>query len=398
MKLKFYWLTLALLMFTLLIPSCRYPYLKRYGNSYYCLGTFDSGSYSRGYHFPVQAKDAQMILFWHEASNAFILKDAATVLHMLDATGMEETEQINNEPIRRSVYVTLAENYDVAAFTVSTGNIGHVLVYPFDEEEQERQSIVIERATLTAWHPSIQSLAAIYHPEGYESSSNIVALFEITDLTAVLTRTYTLESIDIGEILGWSSDGQVIAVSQYDKIGLIPYYLFLEDGAVRKSLYDTSANNCVFDAQWSPTEQEIIFTGESNATEGWDIFLEEVAPREGKGGSLINLTSTPGEDERNAAWSPSGEQIVYMKGYEDTTGDLHQELFVIDVNNTNLPPIQLTDTLEEFETNPMWISDTEIAYLSWSPTRLAWSLNTISIADHVSKRLMEIPTSWYQQP
>jgi Tol biopolymer transport system component len=185
--------------------------------------------------------------------------------------------------------------------------------------------------------------------------------------------------------------------SQYDRVGLIPYYLFPEDGTVRKSLYDTSANNCVFDAQWSPTEQEITFTGENYTTEGWDIFLEEVAPLGNEGGSLTNLTSTPGEDERNAVWSPNGEQIVYMKGYEDVTGDLQQELFVIDIKDTSLSPIQLTNTVDEFETNPVWISSTEIAYLSWSPTELVWSLNTISVADQVSKRIMEIPSSWYER-
>jgi hypothetical protein len=105
--------------------------------------------------------------------------------------------------------VTLAANYGVAAFTVSTGSIGRVLVYPFDEEGQEKQSIVIERSTLAVWHPNDQSLVTIYYPEGYEHSSNIVALFEITDSRAILTGTYTLKSIDIGEILGWSSDGQV---------------------------------------------------------------------------------------------------------------------------------------------------------------------------------------------
>jgi hypothetical protein len=79
---KRYPLPLTLILIALFATSCWQPDLQRYGNSPYCLGAFDDGKFSRGYHFPVQAKYAKMILFWHEASNAFILKDANAILHL----------------------------------------------------------------------------------------------------------------------------------------------------------------------------------------------------------------------------------------------------------------------------------------------------------------------------
>ena len=60
-------------------------------------------------------------------------------------------------------------------------------------------------------------------------------------------------------------------------------------------------------------------------------------------------------------------------------------------------PFQLTNTLDEFESNPIWLSQSEIAYLSWRPGEGSWFLNILSTSEGgtASRRVMEIPSSWY---
>ncbi len=72
------------------------------------------------------------------------------------------------------------------------------------------------------------------------------------------------------------------------------------------------------------------------------------------------------------------------------------------MNLESEPPetMLLTDTLLEFETRPMWISENEIGYFSWVPSQSKWYLKRLSMADatEASKTVLELPKSWYRLP
>lgn len=211
------------------------------------------------------------------------------------------------------------------------------------------------------------------------------------------TDTFRLKRIAINQILGWSNGGQVIAVSQYDKNGEIPYYIFVDSGRIEKSLYRESLHNCVADGQWSPNKPTLSFSGQNVDTEGWDIFLETVTSPDSREWALVNLTNTPREDEINAVWSPDGKQLAYVKVYKDAADNLRQELFVLDLNDALLTPMQLTDSPEALVDSPWWISDTEIAFLIWSPADRIWSLNIVSLDEREPRKISDIPQLLYRE-
>jgi len=215
-----------------------------------------------------------------------------------------------------------------------------------------------------------------------------------------MASTHELEYSNIREVLGWSGNGEIIAVSQYSENGAIPYYLYVEEGVLERSLFHAAFHNCVIDADWAPEEQTIAFSGDNDMLDGWDVFLETVAPAGSEERSLTNVTNTPGADEFNVAWSPDGSKIAYTKASYDSARNLRQELHLINLGDYSSLPIQLTDTLEEFEANPLWIAEDRIAYLSWHPAQATWTLKAQSIGGAAGEveTIFEVPRGWYYHP
>lgn len=348
-----------------------------------------------------------MTLSWHKGNQIFFLQDRDNNLYVLREGAGGEVEQVEGfPPTNRPTGFALAENYDLIALptsssTAGTGPVTYLYVLRDQTSTKPELLATIKRLGGVAWHPSKHLLAGIYYPEGYQYGSNIVGVFDMEHYpSSVLTNTYELKYSAIREVFGWSDNSKVIAVSQYDENGAIPYYVYPASESVERSLFHTATQNCVIDARWAPRRQTIAFSGDNETLDGWDILLESVAPAESEGRSLVNLTNSPGEDEYNVSWSPDGREIVFVKGYEEAGGDLRQELFILDISDGSSAPVQLTDTRDEFETNPLWIAKNKIAYLSWRPADSSWTLKSISLArsDAKPETLLEIPQEWYTLP
>ncbi len=383
----------SILLTILLVFVSRNTSMLRYGNRATCGGTNFSSRFASWHR-----TDADAVLIFRNTKQFRFPTEHWLQLQILNpATG--EIEQDIEFPIRSNIrVVTLSENEDVIAITRGFGESADTLLFSLKMKNVPERLATIRGAERTVWHSSEQMLAAIYYPEEYEHGSNIIALYDVSGAEPVQTDTFRLKRIAISQILGWSNDGQVIAVSQYDKNGEIPYYIFVDSGRVEKSLYRESLHNCVADGQWSPNEPILSFSGQNEDTEGWDIFLETVASPNSKEWSLVNLTNTPREDEVNVVWSPDGNHLAYVKVYRDAADNLRQELFVLNPNDALPTPIQLTVTPDALVDSPWWISDTEIAYLTWSPAELIWSLNTVSLDEPEPKKIAEIPQLWYSEP
>lgn len=394
---------ISLMLALVAITGCGQPDLLRYDNRATCLGAFHSGNgryFQGGYRTPIRPESADMSLSWHQSSRSILLKDWEGIMHLIHETGGGAVEQVNNLPPRRNSGPTVSEAHYLIALPIGIAQSAAVYVYSFPEEKPADPVATISRLESPKWHPDALLLAGIYYPEGYEHGSNVVGLFNVERFEPVLVSTHELEYSNIREVFGWSSNGEVIAVSQYSENGAIPYYLYVEEQMVERSLFDTASHNCVIDARWAPDEQVIAFSGDNDLLDGWDIFLETVASVGSEDRFLTNLTNTPGADEYNVAWSPDGSTIAYTKAYYDSARNLRQELYLINLDDDSSLPVQLTDTLEEFETNPIWIAEDRIAYLSWHPAEAIWTLKAQSIDGTVSEpeTVLEIPREWYYHP
>lgn len=367
--------------------------MLRYANRATCGGTSFSSRFASWHRTGADA----VLIFRNTKQFRFPTEHWLELQILTPATG--EIEQDIDFPIRSNVrVVTLSENEDAVAITRGFGESADTLLFSLEMKNVPERLATIRGAERAVWHSSQQMLAAIYYPEEYEHASNIITLYDVSGAEPVQTDTFRLKRIAISQILGWSNDGQVIAVSQYDKNGEIPYYIFVDSGRVEKSLYRESHHNCVADGQWSPKEPTLSFSGQNEDTEGWDIFLETVASANSKEWSLINLTNTPHEDEVNAVWSLDGQYLAYVKVYKDAAENQRQELFILNPNDILPTPMQLTDTPNALVNSPWWISDTQIAYLTWSPAELIWSLNTISLDESEPSKITDIPPLWYSEP
>jgi Tol biopolymer transport system component len=322
-----------------------------------------------------------------------VLLNRDAKLGLINRSGTGKIGQINATPLRNGVGLTLSEANRAAA--VTTGYASSIFF--FQQTGELIEPILIERANSAIWRPTANIIATRYYPDEILYGSNTVALFALESDGYRLIETYDLKRLAITDVFDWSSSGNVIALSQYDRLGSVIYYLFVEDGEAKRSLFYTNDRTCVLDAQWSPADEVLAFSAENSATEGQDIFLERVPSDNRREWSLVNVTQSPGQDERNVTWSPNGTRIAFVKAFEDEKGVFRQELFMVNVGGESLEQVEVTDTENQFETDPMWISDSEIAFLSWDNEQSTWSLNKVSIANNEIEQIMQIPESWYEK-
>ena len=385
------------------ITGCGQPDLLRYDHRATCLGAFQDGigpHFRGGYRIPIQSESADMSLSWHQSSRSILLKDSEGIIHLIDETRSGEVAQVNNLPPGRDGGLAVSKAHNLIALPVGIGGAASVYLYSFPRQKPADPVATIRRLESPKWHPYAPLLVGIYYPENHEHGSNRISLFDVERADPVMASTHELEYSNIREVLGWSGNGEIIAVSQYSENGAIPYYLYVEEGVLERSLFHAAFHNCVIDADWAPEEQTIAFSGDNDMLDGWDVFLETVAPAGSEERSLTNVTNTPGADEFNVAWSPDGSKIAYTKASYDSARNLRQELHLINLGDYSSLPIQLTDTLEEFEANPLWIAEDRIAYLSWHPAQATWTLKAQSIGGAAGEveTIFEVPRGWYYHP
>ncbi|HKD83046.1 MAG TPA: S9 family peptidase [Candidatus Angelobacter sp.] len=111
----------------------------------------------------------------------------------------------------------------------------------------------------------------------------------------------------------------------------------------------TVSNQRQANIAWSPKGRWIAYNSDYDGNEQWDVFLVST-----ENGQAVNLTNTPEVSEENPVWSPDGEKLAYIvkpkqsPNYEiDVMATLTKKITHITSNT----PAQLSNV------NPIWSRD-----------------------------------------
>lgn len=384
--------------------------LMRYDDRALCLGYFQQPQGKQllvadnRWGFPVDVRAAGLALSWQPVSETFTLfNNDDDTLYVIDLTGVLKAERDYHIPYRATDGIALNEASSLLAITYRPGGSTKSYttdVYPFDvgATEKGERLVRIQGLELPVWHPSQPKLAGVYHTDATTLASNTIAVFDLSLIDQETKALHEVGDSNIYRTLNWSGDGRKIAIAQFLERGLMPVYLFPKEELTVDSVSSTFDLSCIHGGLWSPLAETIAFQGSGEMTDGWDIFLEEVADPAEESGPLVNLTQSTGIDETNASWSSDGTRLVFTSSFLDADGNEQQELYQVLLTKQFPEFIKLTNTSEEFETNPLWISDSDIAYLSWVPDEAAWYLKVLSIAElgNPPMSILELPASWYR--
>ncbi len=406
--------SLLFALFVLLLAGCRssqsdntpdFQRMIRYGyQTSQCSGYIDSGlvSHVRGYSIPLFPRYASMEAAWHESSQAILLRDRRANLHRIS---LSEPVQIVDfdAHVTGGSGLSLSKRYPLAAFWVYLGLAGTwVHIQDFSDPGGALTLKELPQLGQPALHPSERVIAGLVYSETPQGNrvSNVVGVFELLDDGTKPRATFELEPNQIVGVFGWSAGGEVIAVSQTEKRGVIPFYIFTESGQIKRSQLGTG---CALSPDWSPLGTRLLYsaTGDTGVEEigiaNWDLYVEGVGAGPEEEFSLRNLTQTPTEDEIAAAWSGDGQSVVYAQASTNEAEELWQDLFVIELDDPTAAPRRLTATADEYETNPMWVSDNEIAYLSWLPVERAWYLKRLATDEPgaTPATVLKLPDAWF---
>jgi TolB protein len=144
----------------------------------------------------------------------------------------------------------------------------------------------------------------------------------------------------------WSPDESKIAFTQYVS-SVDTIYLMNPDGSNEQALTGGSRNA---EPEWSPDGQKIAFI--SNRDAGGSTSRFQLYTMDAGGDNEVRIKSADdGADERNPAWSPDGQTIVYSS---DADADGDGEIYLIDVDTKTIE--QLTHNTYS-DVNPDWSPD-----------------------------------------
>ena len=118
----------------------------------------------------------------------------------------------------------------------------------------------------------------------------------------------------------------------------VPIYLHEDFALGRAGLREVSKEITSFDI--APDGNRALFGARG------DLFTVPA-----KHGNTRNLTNTPGEHERDPAWSPDGRSIAFIS---DATGE--DEIYVIPQDGS-APPSRLTSNADTYKYQPLWSPD-----------------------------------------
>ncbi|MBV9302907.1 MAG: S9 family peptidase [Acidobacteriaceae bacterium] len=125
-------------------------------------------------------------------------------------------------------------------------------------------------------------------------------------------------------------------------------------GARPAPIDDLYYTRSVFGAAWSPDGKQILFTADiSGRFNLWKVRAS--------GGWPVQLTQSD-DVQSGAAWSPDGKWIVYQ---QDQAGNELYDLYAIPSDGGQ--PINLTNTPDIRELNPIWSPDGQTISLSYKP-------------------------------
>jgi len=352
----------------------------------------------KGYDAHFNAINYSLDAVWHDSSKAFLVIDQDKLLHTVYLNADGQVANVTDVTTIPTARVAPSPHLSLIAIDHIWNDSGsQVTIQSIGGDNHSGSADSINRISSPVWHSRDPLLAGAYYPKGYtqnELGTFSVATFDLPTDDQPLT-VYEFEHYPIAQLVGWSSDGETLTVIQYRPIGVLPFHLQVADGRISESAIQ---EGCIVDAAWSPRDRTIAYNGQIQEGVGWDIFLETIQPA-GEA-ALVNLTDTPKEDESDIAWSPDGGYLAYAKTFVNNDNELRQELFIVDPYGVPVTPRQLTDTADTYETEPMWLSDREIAYLSWLPDESAWYLMVLSTdaPSVTSDTILRLPESWVESP
>jgi TolB protein len=143
----------------------------------------------------------------------------------------------------------------------------------------------------------------------------------------------------------WSPDESKIAFTQYVS-SMDVVYLMNPDGSNEQGLTAVTFRNG--EPDWSPDGQQIVFISNRDAGAATPIF--QLYTMDANGDNEVRIKDvTDGKDERNPAWAPDGQTIVYS-----SNADGDDEIYLIDPNTKDIT--QLTHNTYR-DIHPDWSPD-----------------------------------------
>ncbi len=204
-------------------------------------------------------------------------------------------------------------------------------------------------------------------------------LFELHRLSDIDIYVMKLDGSDIKQLTQsgenydgrWSPDGTKI-VFKSNRDGQPLLYLINSDGSNEKRLTNItvlvdqlpSFVPRVWDYDWSPNSQQLVFTGLNPEEKQMDVYTIDI-----NNGKLTNLTNHPSTDEV-VAWWPQKDKILFMSDRQVNNDDITWwTLYAMDVDGTNIQ--RMVDLA------PTSVS-TDIKMLGWASTNsselILWKL------------------------
>lgn len=150
---------------------------------------------------------------------------------------------------------------------------------------------------------------------------------------------------DIGDS-AWSPDGKQIAFIS-NITGRANLWLVPAEGGWPTQL--TVSNQRQVSPAWSSKERWIAYASDMDANEQWDIFL--VSSRDGQ---VVNLTNTPEVSETDPVWSPDGEKLAYRVRPKDAPNG---EIDWIDIATRKVTHLTSNTSKEWSSSSPIWSHD-----------------------------------------
>lgn len=196
--------------------------------------------------------------------------------------------------------------------------------------------------------------------------SGTAEMITVPGLPSGVMQYFALQAID--------DAGQRSGLS--NPLGVLP-----GERPIRRLTYSGTARGIWWRPDWSPDGREIVFSAI------WGASLAEIYRVPSVGGSVVRLTSNPGDDY-SPAWSPDGTRILYIRS---ESGGNPNELWTMDPRDPSIRS-RVTQHSGRLLKDCVWSpDDTQIAYTAYrfSPPEIIFEIWTVPAAGSGRRLLTE---------
>jgi len=215
--------------------------------------------------------------------------------------------------------------------------------------QQGQTAIANQTETATLWTPTeTYTPSVILTPTNTPTPQNGLITFardgDIYTMRVDGSDAMLLKKEASNDDPAWSPNGQFIAFTSYQGVGLQNIYLMAADGSNVILQLTTEGNN--FDPAWSPDGQQIAFKSYRDGK--GDIYVMAA-----NGSNVIRLTTNGNNDA--PTWSPDGQKIAFQ-----SKRDGEWNIYVMKSDGSEVSRL----TIEEGK-NPAWSPDGQrVAFVS----------------------------------